>query len=81
MLNATTFLTFVSKQACTRFSAPITFVLINSMGLYSAAGTCFKAAACTTVSIRLSAVFSRSLSLISPRKISNLDIFFLRNAL
>ena len=42
VLNATIFLTFVSKHACTRFSAPITFVLINSMGLYSAAGTCFK---------------------------------------
>ena len=30
------------------FWVPIIFVLINSIGLYSAAGTCFKAAACIT---------------------------------
>ena len=33
------------------FSAPITLVLIHSIGLYSAAGTCFSAAACTTISM------------------------------
>ena len=51
VLNATTLLTPVSRQACTTFSDPSTFVFINSIGLYSAAGTCFSAAACTTVSI------------------------------
>ena len=30
----------------TIFSAPRIFVFINSVGLYSAAGTCFNAAAC-----------------------------------
>lgn len=39
------------RQACTIFLAPSTLVLMNTIGLYSAAGTCFRAAACTTVSM------------------------------
>ena len=46
--KAITFLTFLEIDACTTFSAPITFVCIHSNGLYSAAGTCFNAAAWTT---------------------------------
>ena len=45
VLRATTFFTFESKDACMMFSAPKTLVLTNSIGLYSAAGTCFRAAA------------------------------------
>ena len=47
--NAITFkIDGVCKDASIIFWAPSTFVLINSKGLYSAAGTCFKAAACIT---------------------------------
>ena len=49
--NATTFLTLDSKHASIRLLAPIIFVLIYSVGLYSALGTCFRAAACATISI------------------------------
>lgn len=40
--------TFMSRQASITFCAPLILVLIASAGLYSHAGTCFKAAACTT---------------------------------
>mgnify|MGYP003304545412 CR=1 FL=1 len=43
-----TFLTLFFKEAKIIFWAPITFVLMHSIGLYSAAGTCFSAAACIT---------------------------------
>ena len=43
--KAITFCTFSFKQQLIRFWAPMIFVLINSVGLYSAAGTCFRAAA------------------------------------
>ena len=43
--NATTFLTFSFNQQLIMFCAPIILVFINSVGLYSAAGTCFNAAA------------------------------------
>ena len=43
--SAITFFTLFCRQALYIFSAPITLVLINSDGLYSAAGTCFNAAA------------------------------------
>lgn len=43
--SAITFFTPVVIAHSTKFCVPITFVLINSIGLYSAAGTCFKAAA------------------------------------
>ena len=43
--KAKTFETFVSKTALITFSAPLTFVLMHSKGLYSAAGTCYNAAA------------------------------------
>jgi hypothetical protein len=35
-------------QASIRFIAPLTFVFTHSNGLYSAVGTIFVAAACTT---------------------------------
>ena len=44
--NAITFLTLLLKEHSIMFCAPITFVLIVSIGLYSAVGTCFNAAAC-----------------------------------
>ena len=40
-----TFLTLFEKQASIMFYAPKIFVFTNSIGLYSAAGTCFSAAA------------------------------------
>lgn len=43
--NAITFFTLFLRAARITFSAPLIFVLIHSIGLYSAAGTCFKAAA------------------------------------
>jgi nucleoside-diphosphate-sugar epimerase len=43
--SATIVFTPVSMAASITFSAPITLVWMNSMGLYSAAGTCFRAAA------------------------------------
>jgi len=55
-------------HALTTFSAPRTLVLMNSMGLYSAAGTCLSAAACTTVSMPSRARRSRFLSRTSPMK-------------
>ena len=39
------------KEAYIKAWAPLTFVLMHSKGLYSAAGTCFKAAACIIISI------------------------------
>ena len=46
--SAITFKTSELKAAFTTFSAPPTFVLTHSIGLYSAILTCFNAAACTT---------------------------------
>ena len=46
------------------------------MGLYSALGTCFKAAACRTISTSLKANLSLSLSLICPKKNLNFLFFF-----
>ena len=43
----------LSIDASKIFCAPIIFVLTYSMGLYSAVGTCFKAAACMTISTSL----------------------------
>ena len=48
VLSATTLLTLEEIAASTILVAPLTLVLINSFGLYSAAGTCFKAAAWIT---------------------------------
>jgi hypothetical protein len=48
--SATTRCTPLSIAASMTFWAPCTFVLTASKGLYSAAGTCFNAAACTTKS-------------------------------
>ena len=76
--RAITFLTFLSIDASIIFCAPITFVLINSNGLYSAAGTCLRAAACTTISISFNANSNLVLSLISPRKYLR-DLYFLKN--
>lgn len=42
------FFTPLSMAAAMMFSAPLTLVRMHSVGLYSAAGTCFNAAACTT---------------------------------
>ena len=50
VLSAITRLTPQSIAASMTFFAPITFVRIASNGLYSHAGTCFRAAACTTTS-------------------------------
>ena len=44
------------------------FVWIASNGLYSQAGTCFSAAACTTTVTPASARFNRSTSRTSPMK-------------
>ena len=43
--KATTFSTLLLNEQSIMFCAPIIFVLINSVGLYSPAGTCYKAAA------------------------------------
>ena len=50
MREATTRFTPVRSTRSITFSAPITLVLMHSNGLYSAAGTCFSAAAWTTMS-------------------------------
>ena len=52
-------------------------VLTASNGLYSAAGTCFSAAACIIFSISLVANESLSRSLISPKKNLINGYFFL----
>ena len=46
--NAITFFTLLLILALMTLLDPIILVLINSKGLYSANGTCFNAAACTT---------------------------------
>ena len=46
--RAIIFFTFLCIAEETTFSAPSTFVLMHSIGLYSAISTCFKAAACIT---------------------------------
>ena len=66
--RATTFSTPQSMQASITFIAPIMLVLIHSKGSYSAIGTIFVAAACTTKSTPLSPRYRRSLSLTSPIK-------------
>ena len=43
--NAITFFTLFFNEASIKFCAPIIFVLMVSIGLYSAVGTCFNAAA------------------------------------
>ena len=43
--SAKTLIVFLLRQASIKFCAPIMLVFINSNGLYSAAGTCFNAAA------------------------------------
>jgi hypothetical protein len=45
VLKAITLLMLLLIEALITFSAPIIFVLIASIGLYSIAGTCFNAAA------------------------------------
>ncbi len=68
VLRAIHFLTPFSKQASMTFCAPCMFVFIHSIGLYSAIGTCFIAAACITKSTSRIAALKRSLSLTSPMK-------------
>lgn len=51
-----------------RLAAPSTFLALVSMGLYSAAGTRFRAAVCTTRSTPFMAWCNRSLSRTSPIK-------------
>ena len=63
--KAITFFTFVFSAASITFCAPKIFVFIVSNGLYSAVGTCFKAAACITRSISLKALVNLFSSLIS----------------
>ena len=48
--NAIIFLTLLSIAAFMIFSAPCILVLIASIGLYSAAGICLRAAACIIIS-------------------------------
>jgi len=48
--NCNTFSTELSIAASIIFSAPSIFVLTASIGLYSQVGTCFRAAAWTTIS-------------------------------
>jgi len=50
VLSAITRVTLRSMAASITFAAPSTFVFTASSGLYSAVGTCFNAAACTTIS-------------------------------
>ena len=54
--------------ARTTFSAPMTLVLMHSNGLYSAMGTCFSAAAWTTISTSRIACVRRETSRKSPMK-------------
>ena len=74
--KATIFFTLLLIEAKIKFCAPIIFVFTASNGLYSAAGTCFSAAACIIFSMFLVANESLSRSLISPKKKSNKWIFF-----
>ena len=74
--KATIFFTLLFIEDKIKFCAPIIFVLTASNGLYSAAGTCFNAAACIIFSIFLEANESLSRSLISPKKKPNKWIFF-----
>ncbi len=62
------FLTPASRAASTTFAVPMIFVLMASIGLYSQVGTCFSAAAWTTISTPCMARTSRSRSLTSPMK-------------
>jgi len=66
--SATTRFTPARIEAWTTFAAPSTFVLMHSMGLYSAAGTCFSAAAWMTYSTSRNAISRRLTSLTSPMK-------------
>ena len=60
------FFTLFFNEAITKFCVPITLVLLASKGLYSQSGTCFKAAACMTMSISSVATMHLSKSEISP---------------
>ena len=66
--SAITVWTRLVRQAQTTFSAPMMLVWMHSDGLYSAAGTCFRAAAWITTSTPRNARISRSRSRTSPRK-------------
>ena len=66
--SAITCFTPVLVAALTTFSAPCTLVRIHSNGLYSAAGTCLRAAACTTISTPRIAISNLDSSRTSPRK-------------
>ena len=66
--SAMTFSTPSSIAAVITFSAPWMFVLMHSRGLYSAAGTCFSAAACTTKLTSRIASLRRAWSRTSPMK-------------
>src|SRR5574344_842090 len=57
------------------------FVLIASKGLYSHAGTCFSAAAWTTISTPSNARIKRSLSRTSPIKNLNLSRYGLNSSI
>ena len=68
VLRAITFSTLHAKAAFITFCAPFIFVFIHSIGLYSAIGTCFIAAAWMTKSTSCIASFRRSSSRTSPTK-------------
>src|ERR1035437_922671 len=71
VLSAMTRSTLRSRAASMTFCAPLTFVLMVSKGLYSAAGTCLSAAAWTTMSTPSNARDNLSRSRTSPRKNRN----------
>ena len=66
--SAITFFTSSSIAASIIFCDPITFVFTNSIGLYSAAGTCLRAAAWIIKSTSSNAIFNLCLSRMSPKK-------------
>jgi hypothetical protein len=66
--NAITFSTPAPMAAWITFSAPWMLVFTHSIGLYSAAGTCLRAAAWITTSTPRIACVMRSRSRTSPRK-------------
>src|SRR3990167_691981 len=68
VLSATTCFTWLERLDQTTFSAPMMLVWMHSEGLYSAAGTCFRAAAWITMSTPRRAKVRRERSRTSPRK-------------
>jgi hypothetical protein len=68
VLRAITRPTPLSRAASITLRAPITFVMMASIGLYSQAGTCLRAAAWTTRSTPSIARRSRASSRTSPMK-------------